>query len=387
MALLIIPPGEQPMEPTATLGILRTFWKSEVVADHLYRFISRRYRDSYQKDALIKIGKMEQGHATVWNNIARQTHHVSFKIDISLKAQIFLMKLISLIMPLTIFVHYMEHQERHAILEYAELLKLYKADEKVKKQISHIIQQEIGHEWLMMEQIADKSSYLLKAKEAIHGMTAGIIETLALVIGLLAVHATTQIIGLTGLISSIGGMVAISTIAYLSAKSHHDLHEGRVKELNIKKDVHPLTLRKELENELVKKEIGMDTVKDLMKVINDDARILSNLIKTIKIAEDAMIPKEAVKTMIAFFMIGTLPILVPFFMGMIWSVRPWIPSLIAFGLAIMVVSIAGLFIAVLSGKKISAQVIHNILIIVGACSLTYAIGLTARVLFGIEAGH
>jgi VIT1/CCC1 family predicted Fe2+/Mn2+ transporter len=281
----------------------------------------------------------------------------------------------------------MEHVERNAILEYSALLEKYKGDDKTRKQLSNIIRQEVGHEWLMMEQVADKSVYVLKAKEAIHGMTAGIIETLALVIGLLAVHATSSVIGLTGLISAVGGMVAIVTISYVSAKGHHDLYEGRVRELSVKKNVHPMTLKQELEQALLQKEISRATVNDLMQVIGDDVLILSNLVRSLKITEEAIAPLEAVKTTVFFFIIGTLPILVPFFAAIWLDAPPSMPAAVAFALAVIIVSISGFFLAVLSGKKILPKVIHNILIIVGACSTTYLIGFAARILFGIEAGH
>jgi VIT1/CCC1 family predicted Fe2+/Mn2+ transporter len=77
----------------------------------------------------------------------------------------------------------------------------------------------------------------------------------------------------------------------------------------------------------------------------------------------------------------------PFFVGIMWNAEPLVPAMIAFAFAIIIVSIAGLFIAVLSGKKISVKVIHNVLIIVVSCASTYLIGLAARVLFGIESGH
>jgi VIT1/CCC1 family predicted Fe2+/Mn2+ transporter len=379
--------GEKLMGKRETVDMLRTFWKSEIIADHLYRFIAKKYQNADQKNAVIKIGKMERGHAAVWNNIADQTHNVSFQISIFLKLKIFVMKLFSLIIPFTIFIHYMEHKERNSILEYSELLQSYQDNAKVRKRIINIIREEIGHEWLMMEQIADKSSYVAKTKEAIHGMTAGIIETLALVIGLLAVQATSLIIGLTALISTIGGMVAIMTISYISAKGHHDLYEGRIKELSIKKDIHPATLKQELKNALLARGVGDTTVSDMMSVIGDDTQLLSNLIKSIKIAENATVPIEAVKTTTTFFIIGTLPIIMPFFIGIMWKAEPLIPATIAFAIAIIIVSISGLFIAVLSGKRISVKIVHNVLIIVGACSLTYLIGLAARILFGIESGH
>jgi VIT1/CCC1 family predicted Fe2+/Mn2+ transporter len=367
------------MQAKATLGMLRKFWKSEIIADQVYQFMSKKYPDADKKDVISRIGKMESGHATVWNSVALRTYDISFQVSLFFKLEILLMKLFYYVVPITILVHYMEHMERNAILEYSKLLDYYQDDEKTKKQITNIIRQEIGHEWQMMKQIADKSLYVLKAKEAIHGMTAGIIETLALVIGLLAVHATSLIIGLTGLISTIGGVVAIMSISYLSARGHHDLYEGKVRELNIKKNVHPVTLKQELENALMEKGISTGTVNDMMQVIGGDVHILSNLIKGLKITEEAIIPLEAVKTTITFFLIGTLPILIPFFVGIMWDAQPLVPAAIAFSLATFIISIAGLFIAVLSGKKIATKIIHNILIIVGACSITYLIGLTARV--------
>jgi hypothetical protein len=120
-----------------TIGILQTFWKSEIIADQLYQFISKRYQDTDKKNTIIKIGKMERAHASVWNSIAHQNHQVTFHESVLLKFEIFSMKLFSFIIPLTIFIHYMEHRERKAILEYAKLLENYKDNEKVKKQITN----------------------------------------------------------------------------------------------------------------------------------------------------------------------------------------------------------------------------------------------------------
>jgi VIT1/CCC1 family predicted Fe2+/Mn2+ transporter len=82
-----------------------------------------------------------------------------------------------------------------------------------------------------------------------------------------------------------------------------------------------------------------------------------------------------------------LPILIPFFVGAAWDSAPIIPAFVAFVFAIIIVSIAGLFIGVLSGKKISAQIVHNILLIAGTCTATYLVGFAARNIFGIETGH
>jgi VIT1/CCC1 family predicted Fe2+/Mn2+ transporter len=228
---------------------------------------------------------------------------------------------------------------------------------------------------------------LYKAKEAMHGMTGGIIETLALVIGLLAVNVTSLMIGVTRLIATIGGMIAVMSISYISSRVRHDLYEGRVQELSIKQEIHPQRLKRELESLLTKKGIATETAREMMNIIGDDSSVLFNMFKTIEIAEAEIVPQEVVKTTTTFFIIGTLPILTPFFIGRIENTNPLIPATIAFVLAIIIVSIAGLFIAVLSGKKISARIIHNVSIILGASTTTYLIGLATRIFFGIEPGH
>jgi len=367
--------------------MLYEFWQSEIVADRLYSFLAARCSDAERKEIIAKIGRMEQGHATIWNRIAEKSHGASFDVTLSLRWKILLGKLLSLILPFTIFIYYMEHRERNSILEYFKLLEAYSHDEKRKTIIANIIRQEIGHEWHMMEQIADKESYIAKTREALDAMTVGIIETLGLVIGLLAAHASTLTIGLTGLIATIGGLIAVMSISYVTSKANYDLHEGRNREIQVKKAINPAVLKRELEKALVGKGIPNETVKDIMGIIGDDTSILSNLLKSIKMAGEAGEPKEAIKTTGLFFVIGAVPTLMPFFIGVIWDLEPLIPAVMAFTLAVLTISTAGFFVAVLSGKKIFMKIAHNIAVIMGTCAVTYGVGLAARILFGIDVVH
>ena len=375
------------MATSETLNQLRMFWTSEIMADSLYGFLAARYGDDGRKQSIMAIGTMERGHAAAWQTIAAKIYGVSFRVSFLLKFKIMLLKLLSFVLPFTIFVYYMEHEERNAILGYADLLESFRDNEEIRTMITNILKHEIGHQWHMMEQIADKGSYIMKAREALPGMTAGIIETLGLVMGLLAVHLTTLTIGLTGLIAMMSGMTAIMSISYISSKGHHDLHEGRTKELHIKKEVHPGALRRELEHALLDKGIDTDTVKLIVETIGADPTALANLLRTIAITGESLVPRETVKINGIFYAIGTAPILAPFFVGAAWNADPLIPACIAFAFALVSLSIAGLFIAVLAGKKISLQIIHNISIVMGTCAATYLVGFAARVFFGIGVPH
>jgi VIT1/CCC1 family predicted Fe2+/Mn2+ transporter len=366
-----------------TPSLLRTFWSSEIISERLYGFLAARYDDPDLKRDIVAIGTMERAHAQVWNKIAKDVHGVSFQVSLGIKFKIVLLKLLSLILPLTIFIHYLEHGEKKEILDYAGLLEIYKDDEKARTIITNVILQEIGHQWHMMEQIADKRLYIEKVKEAIPGMTAGIIETLGLVIGLLAAHAKTSMIGLTGLIAMVGGMIAEMSVSYISSKGHHDLNEGRDRELTIKKEVNPTLLRREFENDLAERGISSETVRLILESIGDDAGVLFSLVKTIRSTAEALQPKESLKTTGIFFIIGALPVLAPFFIGTMWDSNPTIPAIIALVLAVISISIAGLFMAVLSGKRIATNIMHNLFIIMGTAALTYLVGLAARLSLGL----
>jgi len=380
-------PGKVPITVEGNLSLLHKYWQSEIVADRLYSLLASRCGDAERRELIAKIGRMEQGHATVWQKLAAKSHGVSFDISPALRLKILSGKLLSIVLPFTIFIHYMEHEERTAILEYSKLLDAYAHDEDTRKIIINIIRQEIAHEWQMMEQIADKESYIAKTREAMDAMTIGIIETLGLVIGLLAAHASTLTIGLTGLIAALGGLIAIMSTSYVTSKATSDLHEGKTRELHVKREINPAVLKRELEKTLLGNGIRSETVKDIMGIIGDDTAILSNLVKSLSLSGEAGKPREAIKTSGLFFLFGSAPILLPFSIGVMLDMAPLIPAMIAFTLAILTISTAGFFVAVLSGKKIFAKIAHNILVITGTCAVTYGVGLAARTLLGIDVVH
>jgi len=86
--------------------LLHKYWQSEIIADRLYGFLATRSNNIERKEIIRNIGMMEQRHATVWNQIAAKSHGVSFDVSPSLRLKILLVKLLSLILPFTIFIHY-----------------------------------------------------------------------------------------------------------------------------------------------------------------------------------------------------------------------------------------------------------------------------------------
>ena len=67
---------------------------------------------------------MEKGHSEVWNKISHDEGFKDFKVTFGLRLHIFILKLISIFIPLPIMVNYLEYQEKRAIFNYSVLLEI-----------------------------------------------------------------------------------------------------------------------------------------------------------------------------------------------------------------------------------------------------------------------
>ena len=106
----------------------------------------------------------------------------------------------------------------------------------------------------MMEQIADRKLYIAKVREAIPGMTAGIIETLGLVIGLVGGpcpdtrHRTDRAHRDVRRLDR-GNVRLLHRVERITVT----LTRGETKNSTIKTEVSPAVLRRELESDLTEK--------------------------------------------------------------------------------------------------------------------------------------
>ncbi len=368
---------------TDTLSILKDFWEDEMVATQLYKFLAKK-ASKEKVDLFLKISEMEKAHAEIWNKIAEIKFSVKFKPSISLKIKAFFMKLLAIIMPLTFMVYYLELDERSAVLNYSKLLEVFEDDEEQYTLVKRVIKDEIDHESQLVEMLLGETSFISKAKDAIYGMTDSLVEILALVIGLAGFTTNPLIIGLAGLISSIGGTFSMTSGAYLSTKSQNDIYEGKVREIEVKEIVSVESLKESLERGLREKGVSSETAKHIVEIIGDDTNVLKNLVKSLNIEESYVNPKEAAITTGVYYILGALPAIIPFFIPLLMPLTSVHAAIIAVIAAAIVSFFSGIFTAVLSGISIKKKAFENVVIIIGAAFATYLIGSLARMFLGIE---
>ncbi|NPD88940.1 MAG: hypothetical protein HGN29_09450 [Asgard group archaeon] len=376
------------MSSEKSFQYLKKFWKLEMVASSLYDFLAKRTTKK-RKRGIEKIAKMERGHANVWNNISQKGFDYSFQPNITLKIRILIMKFISFLFPKTIFIHYMELGERNAIIEYTKIREAFREDKKALEMIENIIRDEVRHEWEMMELVADKSGYIRKAKEAVHGLIAGILETIAVLVGFIAADLDILFVGLATLIATITGLITILTISYLSVKSEYDIHVGEIATIEAKHGIEPRALRTDLEHLLVDHGIAFEMAQEVVEVIGDDPDVLRNLVRTMKLLEVGHItPREALITTGLFFLLGTLPTVIPFFIYAFLGYENLLyPAIIATVLAVIVIAVAGVYKGVLSNKRPIFEILKFLGVMIGTSAITYLIGFLARLVLGTGILH
>jgi len=364
------------------LKVIKNFWEDEVLAMNLYRFLKRKAKGN-KKEVFDKLAEMEKKHADTWSSLAKRFFNVEFKPSIVLKVKIFLNKILALITPLTFMINYLELDERTATLEYSNVLTKFKDDPETYEVVKKIIYDEIEHEATFVEMIIGERSRIAKIKDAIYGMTDSLVEILALVIGLASVIPNPLTIGLAGMISAIGGTFSMTSGAYLSAKSQNDIYEGAVREIEVKDAVARSTLIKDLELALIEKGIDEDTAKKIVENLGENSSILKTLVKTLGIEETPTNPKEVATTTGLYYVLGALPVVLPFFVAHVFSISTINVAIIAVLLASVTSFFTGIFTAILSGINVKRKAIENVLIIIGAALATYTIGTLAKILLGI----
>ncbi|NHK31713.1 MAG: hypothetical protein FK730_10200 [Asgard group archaeon] len=363
---------------------LKSFWKDELIANETYSFISKKVKPD-KKELFHEISKMEKGHSEIWKKISQDEGFKPFKKTFAIRLHIFILKLLSLFIPLPIMVNYLEHQEKRAIFNYSLLLERYKDNTKNYNLINHVIRDEILHETHMIEVILDKMSYLNRTRQAIQGFTLAIMKVFALLLGFLVIFPDNPLtVLITGVITVISGSFVTFASTFISSRGHKEIKDSYDEQITIKEEVHPEALQIDLKNSLLERGIQQKTIDDILSIIGDDYSILSNLVRSIRIEKTGVPPLTSALITGIYFLIGGLPVIFPFIFPIFFPTFTILyAAIISASIAFILTFIAGIIIGIMSGKYIFIKAFEKVLIIIVASSLMYLIGFLISLIPGI----
>nr|WP_243665991.1 VIT1/CCC1 family protein [Vulcanisaeta sp. JCM 16159] len=183
-------------------------YRDELTDAEIYAALARIENNSKLREELLKLSQYETGHAEFWKNIASQVG-----IDVSnvkpSKFSVIYSVLIRRLFGLGFLVKLRESAEVEAIRRYGEMVRR-KALGPYTDRLREILLDEVSHEEVFKEEESRFEAFIDNIRDAMYGMSDGLVEVLAAVAGLAPVVADPMLITLAGLIVGTAGTLSMA---------------------------------------------------------------------------------------------------------------------------------------------------------------------------------
>ncbi|WP_069807526.1 VIT1/CCC1 transporter family protein [Vulcanisaeta thermophila] len=361
------------------------YYRDELTDAEIYKALANVEKDPRLKEELIKLSNYETQHAKFWSEVAR-----AMNLDVSnIKPSKFMVSysvVIRRLLGLGFLVKLRESAEVEAIRRYGEAVRR-RALGPLTDRLREILLDEVAHEEVFREVGSRFEGLIENIRDAMYGMSDGLVEVLAAVAGLAPVVVNPILITLAGLIVGAAGTLSMAVGAYMSTKAQQDIRETKLSKLDIELenlDVEDRSRR--VKNALVSMGLNEGEAQEVASMISTDLNVSKKITAAGEIGylEEALESpgRSALYTGI-FYLIGALLVIAPFpLLGhLIGNVYSLFISIILVAIA---QGISGLITAISGSGKVMRTIALNIALSLGAAGATYALGTAAHTLFGLS---
>jgi len=314
------------------------YYVDEMKDSTLYKSLAEVEKDENVRKELFKLSSMEKEHADFWKNFlqSRGIKVKKFKPSFTIG----LYKVLRKIFGLAFTSKIMEMGEAKTIRKYYEFYREADLSEEEKGKLKKIIEDELLHEDIFHKM--SSSEKIEHIRDVFLGMNDGLVEILATVAGLTGAYSgNPYIVGIIGSIVGISGMLSMAIGTYISVKNQRQVKEQKIFENRVL-------------YELLDKKTGIEET-------------LEN-------------PLKAAYYTGFFYLLGTILIVFPFFLGLN-STYALLTSATA---AIIAWTISGFIVALTSGLSATRKILEMLITGLGAATITYTIGSLISSLLGIS---
>jgi len=328
------------MDRIEFIGLTKKYYLGEMKDHEVYARLSRLERNNELKNSLSNLSRVEREHAKFFSQLLKK-QGINVENEKVSKVLISFSIFLRYILGLSLTLKILERGESDAIKKYIDYLKNSDLDENDKKLLKNIIIDEMFHEDFFEESEEKVAKRTEKIRDAVYGMSDGLVEVLASVAGLAPVLLKSIFVAIGGLVVGISGSLSMAIGAYLSVKAQRDYSDSKVKLERIK-----------------------DEIKGEKK--NEEEENFSNPLSS------------AINTGL-FYIIGAMfPILPFFFLGGIYAL------VLSFSLVVISQSVTSIIISILSGTPILKSLFRTVTLTVLAAIGTYVIGNIIHSVIGIS---
>ncbi|GAB6945314.1 VIT1/CCC1 transporter family protein [Vulcanisaeta sp. JCM 14467] len=359
-------------------------YRDELTDAEIYAALARVESNERLREELLKLSQYEVGHAEFWRFIANQVG-----IDVSnvgpSRFSIAFSVLVRKLLGLGFLVKLRESSEVEAIRRYGEMVRRRVLGPYTDR-LREILLDEVAHEEVFRDEESRFEAFINNIRDAMYGMSDGLVEVLAAVAGLAPVVTNPILITLAGLIVGAAGTLSMAVGAYMSTKAQRDIRETALSKIDIElENLSAEDRAKRVRDSLSRMGIDEKTASEIAPGLSTNVNISKRLaeISEVGFSEEALESpgKSALYTGI-FYLIGALLVIAPFpLLGhLIGNVGSLYISIILVALA---QAISGLLTAISGSGHIARTMIMNIALSLGAAAATYTIGTIAHQLLHI----
>ncbi len=362
------------------ISIARKALTTEMFAAAVYKHLAVKYKDTATGKAFSEVSEMERGHISFWSDFLHKRG-----VDTSLlrhsHIRFILHKLLLKIIGKGLTLRIMENDENQAIELYSSILEGQGLSNEERENISVVIGDELVHENLLSDEEANLGSITAYIKDAVLGMSDGLVEILAVTTGLVGVIGSPKAVAISGLVVGVAGGISMGISTYTSTRSQRQVHEGILKRIFSASKFVGHIFKERVIGRLEKRGYSKKLSSDVAEETARNTRLLSSVVAEQEYGlreENLGSPAEAalyagLSNLIAAF----IPLLPYFFISNI--LMALIISLI---LATIALAITGFFVSVLANMSPGKKMAEMILTGLGSAAVTYGIGRAASALLG-----
>lgn len=353
---------------------------TEMFVGAVYKYLAAKYHGSATGKAFSGVSLMEKEHILFWTEFLQKrgaaTTHIGFN-----KLRLLLYKLMLSIIGKAFTLRIMEISEDQAIEMYSSTVEIPGLLDEEREHITGIIGEELVHEKLLIDEEASLGSLTAYTKDAVLGMSDGLVETLSVTTGLAGATGSTLAVAISGLVVGVAGGVSMAISMYTSTRSQRQVNEGILHRISYASRFVGNFFKGQVRNHLEKKGYSNKLAAEVAEETARDRRLLSSVVAEQEYGlreENLGSPaKASLYASLSNLVASLIPLLPYFFISNITTAL--IVSLL---LATVALAITGFFVSILAhmtpGKKIGEMMLTGL----GSAALTYGIGRLASLFLG-----
>jgi VIT1/CCC1 family predicted Fe2+/Mn2+ transporter len=203
--------------------LIEGLFASEAFHNSLFHELSRKEKANKTKIALERLAKLEKKHSDMWGSIMPNDAVRSAPSKIKIAA----LSSFNRIFGIGITMKVIEHQETNLKNKLQNSIREF--SEKERSMINKIKESEEKEEEPLEKSIIETNRFFRNVRDIMFGMNDGLVELLAVVVGLAAALENPILIFIAGFIVAISGTLSMAAGAYLSTDYQNKI-DGKVDE-------------------------------------------------------------------------------------------------------------------------------------------------------------